>query len=163
MNTRELREICRDTHRRGYNRNLTPAQFKLLDPKGTHILGVRLMHRHKDEEPCEEHVRMFAHIKLLGQHKAVERYIDVAMDFVSPFFATEEIFDQDDPEIRKFMEENAGRLEEMNREDLPERFHNHEEVIREIREMAEEDGTTPPLKEVGLRVDTSDNTTEENG
>ena len=95
MTTRELREICRDTKRRGYNRNLLPQQFALLDPKGTHVLSIRLVHKHKDEVPCEAHMRMFAHIKLLGQQKAVERYIDIAMDWITPYFEPEELFDHD--------------------------------------------------------------------
>jgi hypothetical protein len=155
VNTRELREICRDTKARGYNRNLKPQQFALLDPKGTHILGVRLIHKHKDEEPCEPHVRVFAHIKLLGQQKAVERYIDVAMDWVSPYFDIEEIFDQDSPEIREFMEKNASKLDEIREEDMPERFKNVKEVVREIEEMAAEDGTAPP--KYGTFVSTDDN------
>jgi hypothetical protein len=144
VNTRELREICRDTKRRGYNRNLKPQQFALLDPKGTHILGVRLIHKHKDEQPCEPHVRVFAHIKLLGQQKAIERYIDIAMDYVSPYFDAEEMFDPDSPDIKKFLAENANKLDELNAEDLPERFQNVQEVVDEIKAMAAED--RPPAE-----------------
>jgi len=139
VNTRELREIAREAHHLNYNRNLTPAQFKLLDPKGTHILSLRQVHKFAHEVPVDPHVRMYAHIKLLGQAKAIERYQDVPMHFVLPFFKPEEMFDPDDPEIKKFLEENASKLDELNEEFLPDRFKNVKEVVQEIREMAEED------------------------
>jgi hypothetical protein len=138
VNTRELREIAREAHHLNYNRNLTPAQFKLLDPKGTHILSLRQVHKHAHEVPVDPHMRMYAHIKLLGQPKAIERYQDVPMHFVLPFFEPEEMFDPDDPDIKKFMEEATALLEsgEAGEGDLPPNF---EEVAQEIRDMANED------------------------
>jgi hypothetical protein len=134
--------ICREAHRLNYNRNLKPAQFRLLDPKGTHILGPRQIHKHAHEVPCDPHLRMYAHVKLLGQPKAVERYIDVPMHFVRAFYTDEELFDPDSPEVREFMAKNAHMLDGLKEEDLPERFRNVREVVEEIREMAEEDGLT---------------------
>jgi len=142
VNTRELRMIAREAHRLNYNRNLKPAQFRLLDPKGTHILGPRQIHKHAHEVPVDPHVRMYAHIKLLGQPKAIERYIDVPMHFVREFYTDDELFDPDDPEIKKFLAENADKLDELNEGDLPPRFQNVREVIQEIEEMAEEDHPT---------------------
>ena len=46
------------------------------------------------------------------------------------------------PEIKKFLAENADKLDELNEGDLPPRFQNVREVIQEIEEMAEEDHPT---------------------
>ena len=40
LTTKEMREIARAIKRLGLNRNMTPAQFKLLDPKGTHTMSM---------------------------------------------------------------------------------------------------------------------------
>lgn len=151
VNTRELRMIAREAHRLNYNRNLSPAQFRLLDPKGTHILGPRQIHKHAHEIPVDPHVRMYGHIKLLGQPKAIERYIDVPMHFVREFYDDEELFDPDSPEIKEFMAENANKLDELREEDLPERFRNVKEVVKEIQEMADEDH--PPNHGTFVSVD----------
>jgi hypothetical protein len=137
VNTRELRMIAREAHRLNLNRNLKPAQFKLLDPKGTHILGPRQIHKHAHEVPVEPHLRMYAHVKLLGQAKAIERYIDVPMHFVREFYTDEELFDPDSPEMREFMAKNANMLDQLQEGDLPP---NVLEVLQEVKEAADEDG-----------------------
>jgi hypothetical protein len=81
-NTRELREIAREAHRRGLNRQMKPAQFKLLDPKGIHILSPRFMHDKADGKYVEPHLRMYLHMKLIGKQKAIELMIDVPFKFV---------------------------------------------------------------------------------
>jgi hypothetical protein len=82
VTTKEMREIAREAHRRGLNRQMKPAQFKLLDPKGTHILVPQFMHDKAGGKPVEPHLRCHAHLKLLGKNKAVDRTVDVPMQFV---------------------------------------------------------------------------------
>lgn len=83
VNTRELREIAREAHRRGLNRQVTPAQFKLLDPKGIHILSPQFMHDRADGKRVEPHLRCYCFVKLIGKHKAIERQLDIPMQFIS--------------------------------------------------------------------------------
>jgi|SRR3954452_4505654 hypothetical protein len=82
VNTREMREICREAHRRGLNRKVTPAQFKLLDPKGTHILSPLFMHDRADGKKVEPHMRCDAYLKLLGKQAAIESTLDIPMQFL---------------------------------------------------------------------------------
>jgi hypothetical protein len=88
--TKDLREIAREAHRRGLNRRLKPAQFKLLDPKGTHILSLQFFHDRADRKLVEMHVRASAHIKLIGKAKAVELFLDVPMEFVADYLTGQE-------------------------------------------------------------------------
>jgi hypothetical protein len=88
-NTRELREIARDAHKRGLNRQLTPAQFKLLDPKGTHILSPQMYHDKADGKPVEEHIRVYAHVKLIGKQGAIEKQLDVTAAFIAGYITDE--------------------------------------------------------------------------
>jgi hypothetical protein len=55
--TRDMREIAREAHRRGLNRRMKPAQFKLLDPHGTHILSPLFFHDRADKKLVEMHVQ----------------------------------------------------------------------------------------------------------
>lgn len=84
-NTRDLRTIAREAHARGLNRKLKPAQFKLLDPRGTHILSPRFMHDRADGKLVEPHLRMYVHIKLIGKQRAIEQMIDVPWHLVSDY------------------------------------------------------------------------------
>ena len=85
-----MRDIARDAHKRGLNRQMTPAQFKLLDPKGTHILSPQMYHDKADGKPVEGHIRVYAHIKLIGKHKAVEKQLDVSSKFLVAYITGEE-------------------------------------------------------------------------
>ena len=87
--TRDLRAIARDAHKLGLNRQLLPAQFKLLDPRGTHILTPQFMHDRADGKPIDPHLRCHIHIKLLGKQKSVERLIDVPFGFITDLFDDE--------------------------------------------------------------------------
>jgi hypothetical protein len=139
MTTKELREVAREAKRRNYNRNLTPAQFKLLDPKGTHIVTPRQIHHYAHEVPVDPHVRCYAFVALIGQRaKAVERYLDVPMEVIEPFYDPEELFDPEDPDVKKFLQEGQAKLEAMEAAegDLPPNF---EEVVEEINSAADED------------------------
>ena len=88
--TRDMRAIARDAHKRGLNRQMTPAQFKLLDPQGTHILSPQMYHDKADGKPVEEHIRVYAHIKLIGKHKAIEKQLDVSAEFLQDYITEEE-------------------------------------------------------------------------
>ena len=90
VTTRELRIIARDAFKRGLNRQMTPAQFKLLDPRGTHILSPQMYHDKADGKPVEEHIRVYAHIKLIGKQAAIEKQIDVSSHYISDFITEEE-------------------------------------------------------------------------
>ena len=92
-NTRELRDIARDAHKRGLNRQMTPAQFKLLDPNGTHILSPQMYHDKADGKPVEEHIRVYAHIKLIGKHKAIGKQLDVPSKFLTAYITAEEAYE----------------------------------------------------------------------
>jgi hypothetical protein len=92
-NTRELREICREAHRRGLNRQVTPAQFKLFDPKGIHILSPQFMHDKADGELVEPHLRVHAYLKLLGKRKEVERMLDIPIQFVRDYIDENEMIE----------------------------------------------------------------------
>jgi hypothetical protein len=37
--TKDMRDIARDSHRLGLNRQMTPRSSSLLDPRGTHIIS----------------------------------------------------------------------------------------------------------------------------
>ena len=89
---REL--VAREAHRRGLNRQLKPAQFKLLDPRGTHILVPQFMHDKADGKPVEPHLRCHAHLKLLGKNAAVDRTVDVPMQFVRGHVDEEALIDK---------------------------------------------------------------------
>lgn len=89
--TRELREVARDAHRRGLNRQLTPAQFQLLDPKGVHILTPQFMHDRADGKRVEPHLRCYCFVKLIGKHKAVERQLDISMQLVRNLLTDDEV------------------------------------------------------------------------
>lgn len=90
-NTREMRAIARDAHLRKLNRRMTPAQFKLLDPKGTHIISPQFTHYHAEGEEVERHVRTHVHIKLIGKQPASETIMDISMEFLRPHLSEEDL------------------------------------------------------------------------
>jgi hypothetical protein len=93
--TKELRDIAREAHRQGLNRQMTPAQFKLLDPRGTHILSPQFMHNRIDGVLTDVmHLRMLAYLKLLGKQQAVERMIDVPLYFVEQYVDVESLIER---------------------------------------------------------------------
>jgi hypothetical protein len=92
LTTKEMREIARAIKRLGLNRNMTAAQFKLLDPHGTHTMSMLFRHRQKDNKPTDiEHVRFHAYLKLLGKKDAVERLLDVPLEFIRDYYGDDEI------------------------------------------------------------------------
>ena len=91
--TKDLRAIAREAHKRGLNRQMTPAQFKLLDPNGTHILSPQMYHDKADGKPVEEHIRVYAHIKLIGKHKAIGKQLDVPSKFLTAYITAEEAYE----------------------------------------------------------------------
>jgi len=109
-NTRELRVIAREAHKRGLNRQMTPAQFKLLDPRGTHILSPQMYHDKADGKPVEEHIRVYAHIKLIGKQAAIEKQIDVPAQFLTAYITGEEAY-----EMREYSKaiRSIGAVEEV--------------------------------------------------
>lgn len=80
--TKEMRDIAREAHHRGLNRQMKPAQFKLLDPRGTHIISPQFYHDRADGKLVEMHVRCHIHLKLIGKQKAVELFMDIPMHFI---------------------------------------------------------------------------------
>lgn len=80
--TKNMRDIAREAHRRGLNRQMTPAQFKLLDPKGTHIIAPKFFHDRADGKLVEMHCRCHIYLKLIGKQPAVELMMDVPMSFI---------------------------------------------------------------------------------
>ena len=83
VSTKEMREVCREAHRRELNRQVTPAQFRLLDPRGVHVLVPQFMHDRADGKRVEPHLRCYSYLKLIGKQKATEKQLDIPMQFVS--------------------------------------------------------------------------------
>src|SRR5262245_44323088 len=80
--TRELREIARDAYKLGLNRQMKPAQFKLLDPRGVHIISPQFMHDKANGKPVTPHLRCNVHIKLIGKQGEVEIVMDMTTKFL---------------------------------------------------------------------------------
>lgn len=92
LTTKEMREIARAIKHLGLNRNMTPAQFKLLDPKGTHTMSMLFRHRQANNEETDiEHARFHAYLKLLGKQDAVEMLMDVPLEFIRDYYGDDEI------------------------------------------------------------------------
>ncbi len=88
--TKDMREIARNAHRLGLNRQMKPAQFKLLDPRGTHIISPKFYHDRADGKLVEWHCRCDVHLKLLGKQKAVELVMDISDSFLADYLTLEE-------------------------------------------------------------------------
>jgi hypothetical protein len=88
--TKDMRDIAREAHRRGLNRQMRPAQFKLLDPRGTHIISPTFFHEKADGKVVEMHVRCHVHLKLLGKQAAIENLIDIPMQFLEDHLTGQE-------------------------------------------------------------------------
>lgn len=92
LTTREMRVIARRIKQLDLNRNMTPAQFRLLDPHGTHTMSMLFRHRQAKEKDTDiEHVRFHAYLKLIGKQNAVEPLMDVPMEFIRDYYTDEEI------------------------------------------------------------------------
>lgn len=112
--TKEMRAIAREARRRGLNRQMTPAQFQLLDPKGTHVLTPIAVHEYADEQPVEPHMRMFVYLKMIGKHDAIERHLDVPFEFLHG------MLDENQPQVEELLKaskEALAKLEELQTED----------------------------------------------
>jgi len=88
--TKDMRDIARTAHRLGLNRQMKPAQFKLLDPRGTHIISPQFFHDRADGKLVDMHVRCHVHLKLLGKQKAVELLMDVPMESIVDYLTGQE-------------------------------------------------------------------------
>jgi gas vesicle protein len=90
VSTREMRELARAGYQAGLNQQILPAQFKLLDPKGTHVLSPLFMHNEADGKVVPMHLRVTAHLKLIGKQKAVEKLIDIPLDLIRDYVDIED-------------------------------------------------------------------------
>ncbi len=57
--TREMRAIGKRAQIMGLNRQMTPTQYQLLDPNGTHVLTPIAVHTYADEKPVDPHMRCY--------------------------------------------------------------------------------------------------------
>ena len=80
--TKDMRDVAREAHKRGLNRQMKPAQFKLLDPRGTHIVSPQFFHDRADGKLVDMHIRCHVHMKLIGKGKAVEIIMDFPESYI---------------------------------------------------------------------------------
>ena len=80
--TQELEEIVFEAAKRDYNRQLTAEIVPDLDADGVHVFQPFMVHEHANGQEVEPHMRGRAYVKLRGQPKPVEAWLDVPMEFI---------------------------------------------------------------------------------
>lgn len=76
MSTAELSELNSIARERGYNRQLSDELIASLDPAGTHVVGVTLLHEHAAGVPVAPHVRAHVYCKVAKTWDPVPVFID---------------------------------------------------------------------------------------
>lgn len=80
INTSDFKYISRDSIRRKYNRLPSDELLAALDPDGTHVLVFSMPHEHAAGAPVEPHMRTRWMMKLTGEDKPVDVFLDMTWE-----------------------------------------------------------------------------------
>lgn len=80
VTTQQLREAHVEADRRDYNRRLNDEALQDLDENGVHIFSLMLIHEHAAFQPVEPHARCFALLKMTGETKPLQTYLDIPFE-----------------------------------------------------------------------------------
>jgi hypothetical protein len=78
--TETLLRLMREGREQQYNRTCPPELEAELDPQGTHLITLSLLHYYKQAEPCPVHARLMMLIKLRDQEQPQEIILDASLE-----------------------------------------------------------------------------------
>jgi hypothetical protein len=78
--TETLLRLMRAGRAEQYNRVCPPELEAELDPQGTHLITLSLLHYYKQAEPCPAHARLMMMIKLRDQEQPQEIILDASLE-----------------------------------------------------------------------------------